>query len=628
MKLRAGIAAFLMIWTVGWVRFPQRILNEPQYLNPVPGAERVSPGTTITLRTGDLVARDSISDQQFNITASQSGAHPGHAILADDGKTVIFKPDQPFVPGEVVEVTIHEGITQVDGQIFSGKSFQFSISSGQLSAGESSSSAGSLEFGGEKLAKPDFNIASVVQNPPHYRTVPDDFPVIGILTPANGTAEGYLFLASFAWIFPPTAESPVPYLLILDNNGEPVYYKRLEQSQGGIVADFKKQPNGLLTYYDPSVGYYLAMDDHYQVVDSYRAGNGYPTTDLHELLLLPNGNALLTIYDTQVTDMSRVVSGGNPAAQVIGLVIQELDASKNVIFEWRSWDHFQLMDSSEDLTRPTIDYVHGNAIEVDDDNNLLISSRNLDEITKINRQTGNIIWRLGGKRNQFTFLNGIPQFFEQHDIRRLPNGHITLFNNRADHVSVYSAAEEYVLNENNKTISLFWQFRNTPDVYSLAMGDVQRLPNNNSLIGWGSGFPTLTEVKANGLKALEMTLAGPNVTYRAFRFPWHGAPATSPDLVVETEGKTRTLYFSWNGATEVASYRLYGGSSEGNLSLLATRTKTGFETSQTIADPLLIQCYYQVVPLDQQGTAMTASEVVYSGEPCNHAQFLPLVITQ
>jgi hypothetical protein len=124
-----------------------------------------------------------------------------------------------------------------------------------------------------------------------------------------------------------------------------------------------------------------------------------------------------------------------------------------------------------------------------------------------------------------------------------------------------------------------------------------------------------------------LTLAGPNVTYRAFRFPWHGAPTTSPDLVVETEGKSRVLYFSWNGATEVASYRLFGGSSEENLSLLATKTKTGFETTHTIADPLLIQCYYQVVPLDHQGNAMTASEVVYSGAPCNHAQFLPMVVS-
>jgi hypothetical protein len=627
MKLRTGFAAFLMIWTVGWVRFPQRILNEPQYLNPLPGAELVSPGSTITLRTGDLVARDSISDQQFNVTGSQSGVHPGQAILADDGKTVIFKPDQPFVPGEVVGVTIQEGITQVDGQVFAGKSFQFSVSSGQKSTGGESFSASSLEFGGEKLSKPDFYIASLAQNPVDYRTVPEDFPVIGVLTPANGTAEGYLFLATFPWIFPPTNESPVPYLLILDNNGDPVYYRRLEESRGGIVADFKKQPNGLLTYFDPSVGYYLALDGHYQVVDSYRAGNGYPTTDLHELLLLPNGNALLTIYDTQVVDMSKVVSGGNPAAQVIGLVIQELDSSKNVIFEWRSWDHFQLTDSSEDLTRPVIDYVHGNAIEVDFDNNLLISSRSLDEITKINRQTGNVIWRLGGKKNQFTFLNGIPQFFEQHDIRRLPNGHITLFNNRADHVSVYSAAEEYVLNENNKTISLFWQYRNTPDVYSLAMGNLQRLPNGNSLIGWGSGFPSITEVKPDRLKALELTLGGPNVTYRVFRFPWHGTPTTSPDLVVETEGKTRLLYYSWNGATEVASYRIYGGSSETNLSLLATKTKTGFETTQTIVDPQLIQCYYQVVPLDQQGNAMTASKVVYTGAPCNHAQFLPMVVS-
>jgi Arylsulfotransferase (ASST) len=325
-------------------------------------------------------------------------------------------------------------------------------------------------------------------------------------------------------------------------------------------------------------------------------------------------------------DMSKIVTGGKSSAQVTGLIIQELDASKNVIFQWRSWDHFQISDSSTDLTTSNVDYVHGNAIEVDFDNNLLISSRNMDEITKIDRQTGNIIWRLGVKKNQFTFLNGIPQFFEQHDIRRLPNGNITLFNNRADHVSVYSAAEEYTLDENKKTASLFWQFRNTPDTYSLAMGDVQRLPNGNTMIGWGSGFPTLTEVKPGGLKAFELTLASPNTSYRAFRFPWHGSPETPPDLVVQTDGAARTLYFSWNGATEISSYQIYGGNSADHLSLLVTQAKTGFETIRTLADPLNIVCYFQVVPVDQQGNAMRASNVIYTGAPCNSAQFLPMIV--
>lgn len=174
------------------------------------------------------------------------------------------------------------------------------------------------------------------------------------------------------------------------------------------------------------------LDSTYTRVDTYRAGNGY-STDLHELQLLPNGHALLMIYDPQTVDMSRIVPGGNPAATVVGLVIQELDAQKQVVFEWRSWDHFQITDATaEDLTAAVIDYAHGNALERDADGNILLSSRHMDEITKIDRQTGDIMWRLGGKHNQFTFVNDPQPFVHQHDVRRLPNGNITLFDNQSD----------------------------------------------------------------------------------------------------------------------------------------------------------------------------------------------------
>ena len=127
-----------------------------------------------------------------------------------------------------------------------------------------------------------------------------------------------------------------------------------------------------------------------------------------------------------------------------------------MIFQWRSWDHFKITDATEDidLTAHTIDYVHGNSIEVDYDSHILLSSRHMDEITKINRQTGEIIWRFGGiksRNNQFLFINDLRTFSHQHDIRRLPNGNITLFNNGNLLVPRYSSSLEYYLDEQNKT---------------------------------------------------------------------------------------------------------------------------------------------------------------------------------
>ncbi len=283
------------------------------------------------------------------------------------------------------------------------------------------------------------------------------------------------------------------------------------------MGDFKKQPNGLFAYYSYATGIHYAEDSQFNIVDSFYCGNGY-TTDPHDLRLLNNGHALLMSYDPQTVNMAPVVHGGQHNATVTGLIIQEIDQNKNVVFQWRSWDHFDIVDAIyEDLTAPTVDCVHGNAIELDTDGNILISSRHLSEITKINRTTGEIIWRLGGVNNQFTFVNESIPFHYQHDIRRIANGNITLFDNGNFRSPSFSRAVEYNLDEVNKIATLVWQYRNTPDIYGAFMGSVQRLQNGNTLICWGGTNPNVTEVTPAGSIALQMTYPLNTWTYRAFK---------------------------------------------------------------------------------------------------------------
>jgi len=303
-------------------------------------------------------------------------------LLADDHETAIFEPDQSFAPGETVTVTISPGIRMAQGEVLGGAAFEFTIS---------------------LKAKPLMDIGAVTSNCDPSEDVvglPDDFPTISVTVPASGTAEGYLLLANLRWEGAPSARS---YLLILDDSGEPVYYKRCLYS-----LDFKKQPDGSLTYWDYADNAFTVMDASYAVVDTVQAGNGY-LINRHDLLILPNGNYLFTIYDPQPVDMSQVVPGGDPNATVVGLVIQEMDASKNVVFEWRSWDHFEITDSNQDLTASHIDYVHGNSVELDSDGNLLICSRHLDEITKIDRGTLSGAWGASGTSSRSsTTLGGSP----------------------------------------------------------------------------------------------------------------------------------------------------------------------------------------------------------------------------
>ncbi len=116
---------------------------------------------------------------------------------------------------------------------------------------------------------------------------------------------------------------------------------------------------------------------------------------------------------------------------------------------------------------------------------ILLSSRHLNEITKINRATGDMIWRLGGVHNQFTFVNDTLPFHYQHHIRRIANGNITCSIMEIFTHLLFSRAVEYHLDEVNKIATLVWQYRNTPVIYGPSMGSVQRLQNGNTLICWG-----------------------------------------------------------------------------------------------------------------------------------------------
>ncbi len=488
-------------------------IHKYQFISPQPGSSMNLPLTTIILREGNLIEKNSLSKNDIVVRGSKSGILSGKIFVAEDLKTIIFKPSIPFKLGETVNVNLHGEVKTIEGEEFDQLQFSFRICDKIV---DEKLSLLKDEYRYDK--KMENGISTVIESKNHSYTdsLPDYFPPL-IVNVSNNPTPGYLFISPFS------SSGAFIYRMIIDNNGIPVYYSKVAKPQG----DFKVQPNGLLTYYDLASRTFRAMDSSYTVIDSFACGNGYPTDD-HEFLLFPNGHSFLMSYDWQPVRMDTIVPGGDPNAIVIGLIVQELDADKNVIFQWRSWDHFEITDATEDidLTAHTIDYVHGNAIELDEDGNLLISSRHLDEITKINRQSGEIIWRLGGlksRNNQFQFIGDPRTFSHQHDIRRLSNGNITLFDNGNLHIPSYSRSLEYHLDEATKTATLVWAFQNEPPNYFFAMGSARKLSSNNTLIGWGWGLENtllLTEVRDDGSIAFELSMPDSFANYRALRFPW------------------------------------------------------------------------------------------------------------
>lgn len=568
----------------------------PEYYAPLKNAEYVSKDATIAIRYGPQLNKQVLSKLKFIVLGTQSGLHSGSSLLADDQKTVIFKPDRPFTPGEQVKADVN-GLRLDSGEVYVGLSYTFKISQHQ-------------ESGTVTSLTPDPADDKPRSAFPGFLTVPQDIPHFRVTTPATDMSEGDVFVSPFYW----TKNTTGSYLLILDGQGKLVYYKSMADELGAF--DFKLQPNGMLSYYDQLTSRYVLMNSKYQVADTYQAGNGY-VADLHDFLLLPNGNALLMAYDAQSIDMSQFVQGGNPDALVTGLIIQELDPSKNVIFEWRSWDHFSIFDSTSDLTADKVDLVHGNALAVANDGNLLLSSRNQSEITKIDLQTGDVIWRLGGKAGMFQFVDGEPFAF-QHDVRQLPNGEITVFDNQGSPANpAASHGLMYRVDQVSKTARQIWSYTHDPQVFATFMGNTQVLPDGNVFLSWGSpstkdpyAYVSMTEVSPRGHTLFELSFDEPYVSYRAFRFPWKASPVTQPDLAFKAHADQLTLGYSWNGATDVAGYRVFGGSVPDRLKVLQTVDKSDFETQSELSALPSGECYFQVAALDAQGAEMARSKLV------------------
>lgn len=343
-----------------------------------------------------------------------------------------------------------------------------------------------------------------------------DVPPITILRDVNPTP-GYIFLATINF----DNNSP-KHLLILDEHGSIVFDRERPLGNNGSLDDFKPQPGNRYSFFDFAANFYCILDKNFHIIDTVRA-IGYQT-DNHELLIDERNHYFLMGTEQRIINMADSVPGGSATANVTGIVVQELDQNKNIVFEWKTLDHLPVTQcQGQDLTSNSIDYIHTNSLFVDTDSTILLSNRHLNEITKVNRKTGNIVWRMGlnSSGNEFTFLNDSVGFSYQHCVRRLPNGNITLFDNGNYRPGErFSRACEYKIDEVNKTATLVWQYRNAPDVYSSFMGSVQRLPNGNTIIGWGGSTPSVTEVDSLGNKVFECSFptTAPTYSYRAFKF--------------------------------------------------------------------------------------------------------------
>ena len=332
-------------------------------------------------------------------------------------------------------------------------------------------------------------------------------------------------------------------------------------------------------------GDYYLYDQSYRQVAKVKAGNGY-RGDLHEFRLTSRGTALLTAYGTAHAEITS--SDGRRRLALRAVLLRDRPGGRRRdragADAVASDEHVALDASYEkppDSAAKSWDYFHINSIEVDpDDGNLIISGRNCWAFYKVDRHTGEVIWRCGGRDSDFRMGPGTTFRFQHHVV---PHGHgvFTVFDNEGGPPQEESQSRGLVLHvdERHRRVRFLRALHHRPGVYSSALGSVQKLEHGGIFMGWGVST-WFTEYDRHGRVLLDARLEPVGVnSYRAFQNRWSGRPHWPPRIATERSGRRVTVYVSWNGATVHRSWQVLGGGHGADLQPIRTHAVDGFETA-------------------------------------------------
>jgi hypothetical protein len=531
-------------------------------LSPFPGTPDASPTTQIS-----FLGPAGTHVLSIAVTGSRSGAHSGHLAAYSTGTGESFLPAHPFLVGEHVTVSAQ---VQVAGSAHPVATTFTIARRASVSHSEFPTNPGDPH---------------AVQ---HYRSAPTLTPSsLKVTVPARaGAAPGDLFLAPYQG-----QGSPGP--MILDQQGQLVWFHSLPAYE--VATNFQVQAyqgHPALTWWQGHVlqvgfgqGEDVIYDSTYRPLARIRAGNGYHA-DLHEIRLTAQGTAWIDAFDPVHMSLTSVhgVAGG----VLTDSVVQQIDIRTGlVMWEWHALGHVAL-NESYDLPVPRTsypwDYIHINSIDPGTNEDVLLSGRSTWALYDIDLHNGAVNWRLGGSRSNFKLGAGA-RFYWQHDAEFQAGGLISVFDNGSTPPKERQSRSLLLLPDlTNHTVALHKAFVNPAKVLlASSQGNTFALPGGAWLMGYG-GLGNLTEFDASGHVLFDATL-GKNVQdFRAYLSPWQGQPATSPSVAVQAAGAGRiSVAASWNGATEVASWRVLAGSSAAALAPIATAPRTGFESTIQIA---------------------------------------------
>jgi hypothetical protein len=449
-------------------------------------------------------------------------------------------------------------------------------------------------LGGPDVDRPIRSYPTAPRGSVHAFSSRPDLRPPAIAMTKSRAAPGYVFLGpgttdDFTKGAPEAGPQMGP--LIVDERGEVVWFRPLRGTRWAtnvMVSRYKREP--VLTWWEGNViypgfgkGEGVILDRSYTEIARVRAGQGRQT-DFHEFQLTPEGTALLTCYPRRVPmDLSPV--GGPRNGTALESIFQEVDIhTGKVLLEWRSLEHVPVSESREPARDPFLkpyDYLHINSIDVLPDGHLLVSGRATFALYKLHRRTGEVIWRLGGKRSDFT-ISDDARFAWQHDARSVGDGLISVFDNGKGPVNVEPQSRAIVLkvDTSRRTVELAHAYHPPHGLLAGSMGSVQVLPDGHVVVGWGAE-PYISEFAPDGTIVADARLPTDLLSYRAYRFSWKAIPPEPPALGAHRHPTTGrpVLYASWNGSTGVTHWRVHTGIAPDSLKPLGIAKRHGFETA-------------------------------------------------
>jgi hypothetical protein len=400
-------------------------------------------------------------------------------------------------------------------------------------------------------------------------------PRLKVLERRRGLSSGDFLLSSFDARGAGTGQSGP---LIVDGSARPVWFLHL-RAPGTEFEQETYRGKPVLVFANGRA--MVVMNEHYRTVAKVKA---------HHPWLIDGHDAQIIGDDMWVTVIRRVGAnlnqyGGPANGLVLDCGIQEYDVKNDHLI--RTWDALNPqgkpnvpLSASKQPVSSFWDAYHLNSVQPLPNGHVLVSMRNTWAVYLINPVSDRTVWTLGGNRSSFR-LGHDSRFSWQHDARLLdPAGNgrgtdvkLSLFDDNSRHRS----AKGMVLRLNTRTLraALVDAYPHLPRLRVPVMGSMQELPNKNAVIGWGAK-PYFSEYSSTGKQLLDVKWPSGDNSYRArLTDTWVGRPFYPPRGAV----RGTTAYASWNGATQVVKWQVLAGGSPGQLRVVASKLRTGFETA-------------------------------------------------